>query len=106
MGSDPVRAGAGVSSRFWADCDDGVARGGLIAPLISFLLNTGARIGEALKLDWRNVDLEFRTVRILSRGAGGPGTKTGASRTVPLNAMAMSALTALPHRTGKVFRVP
>lgn len=70
-----------------------------IRPLIVFLLHTGARIGEALSLDWRDVDLEGARVCFIN-------TKNGESRGVPLNADAREALLGLHHRTGHVFRSP
>lgn len=76
-----------------------------LRPLVVFLLCTGARITEALTLDWRDVDLSRCHVSILNEGAGGDGTKNGESRGVPLHPRAVAALANLPHSTGKVFRV-
>lgn len=76
-----------------------------LRPLVVFLLCTGARITEALTLDWRDVDLSRCHVSILNEGSGGSGTKNGESRGVPLHCRAVAALANLPHRTGKVFRV-
>ena len=47
-----------------------------LQPLVISLLYTGARIGEALWLDWSNVDLERRHVTF-------PKTKNGEARGVP-----------------------
>jgi integrase len=70
-----------------------------LRPLVTFLLYTGARAGEALYLDWANVDLEARHVQFLA-------TKNGEARGVPLHARVVAALSALEHRDGMVFRRP
>jgi integrase len=87
------------------EADRLIAAGEHLAPLVTFLLCTGARITEALTLDWRDVDLSRCHVSILNEGSGGHGTKSGESRGVPLHVRAVAALANLPHRTGKVFRV-
>lgn len=68
-----------------------------IRPLVIILLSTGARLAEALYLDWRNVDLSAGHVEFLD-------TKNGEARGVPLHPRAVAALANLPHRTGAVFR--
>ena len=68
-----------------------------IKPLVIFLLATGARLSEALYLDWRQVDLIRGQVQFLD-------TKNGGDRGVPLHSRAITALQALPHRQGAVFR--
>ena len=68
-----------------------------IKPLAIFLLSTGARIAEALYLDWRDVDLSACHVVFND-------TKNGENRGVPLHPRAVAALANLPHRTGAVFR--
>lgn len=75
-----------------------IAHAGHLRPLVIFLLATGARIGEALVVDWRDVDLERGHVVFLD-------TKNGTDRGVPLNSRAIEALKGLPHRQGAVFRV-
>jgi integrase len=70
-----------------------------LRPLLIFLFYTGARCGEALWLDWRNVDL--------SRGhVSFPKTKNDDARGVPLHPRVVAALANLPHRDGEVFRKP
>ena len=64
-----------------------------------FLLYTGARAGEALWLDWDNVDLDRRHVTF-------PKTKNGEPRGVPLHPRVVMELHGLQHRTGAVFRAP
>jgi integrase len=70
-----------------------------LRPLVIFLIYTGARVGEALWLDWRYVDLERRQVIF-------PKTKNGEERGVPLAERVIDALNKLPHRKGEVFRRP
>jgi integrase len=66
-------------------------------PLVMFLLGTGARLSEALYLDWRELDLNRRHVSFLE-------TKNGEARSVPLHARLAEALLGLSHRHGSVFR--
>lgn len=68
-----------------------------IRPLVILLLSTGARLSEALYLDWRNVDLSAGHVEFID-------TKNGEARGVPLHPRAVAALANLPHRDGAVFR--
>jgi len=70
-----------------------------LRPLVIFLLYTGARAGEALWLDWRNVDLGRAHVSF-------PKTKNGTARGVPLHPNLIAALASLKHRDGEVFRRP
>jgi integrase len=70
-----------------------------LRPLVIFLLYTGARVGEALWLDWRDVDLRRRHVTFIK-------TKNGEARGVPLHSRVVAALANLPHRDGEVFRRP
>jgi integrase len=70
---------------------------GHLKPLLIFLLGTGARVSEALLLDWQDVDL-----------AGGRAifwqTKSGKRRVAELPPRVIAALAELPHREGRVFR--
>lgn len=77
-----------------------------LKPLVILLLCTGARLSEALYLDWRQVDLSRAHVTFLNAEAGGVGTKNGESRGVPLHPRAIAALASLPHRHRQVFRCP
>jgi integrase len=70
-----------------------------LRPLVIFLLFTGCRIGEALWLDWSNIDLARRHVAFVK-------TKNGEARGVPLHDRVVIALANLPHREGEVFRRP
>jgi integrase len=66
-------------------------------PLIVFLIATGARLGEALALQWPDVDLPHNHALLRH-------TKNGTHRPLALCPRATAALAALPHRTGHVFR--
>jgi hypothetical protein len=70
-----------------------------LRPLVVFMLYTGARVGEALWLDWRDVDLSRAHVQF-------PKTKNGDARGVPLHQRAVAALANLECRAGEVFRRP
>lgn len=70
-----------------------------LRPLLVFLIYTGARAGEALWLDWKNVDLSRGHVTF-------PKTKNGEARGVPLHARVVAALAELKHREGCVFLKP
>jgi len=70
-----------------------------LRPLVLFLLGTGARMSEALYLDWRNVNLELGQVTF-------PETKNGEARSVPLHARVVNALRGLRHKQGRAFRRP
>jgi integrase len=60
---------------------------------------TGARVGEALWLDSRHVDLKRGHVSF-------PKTKNGEARGIPLHPRVIAALANLPHHEGCVFRRP
>ncbi len=64
--------------------------------LVVFLLYTGARAGEALWLDWREVDLDKRQVTF-------PKTKTNVPRSVPLHPRVIAELSKSNRRKGPVF---
>ena len=68
-----------------------------LRPLVIFLFYTGARVAEALYLDWRQVDLARRQVQFLA-------TKNGEPRGVPLHPRVVQALEGLAHRDDEVFR--
>ncbi len=65
--------------------------------LATFLLCTGARMSEALELEWRDVDL-------LGRRAIFWRTKNGSRRVAALTPRAVAALAAAGDKTGAVFR--
>jgi integrase len=66
-------------------------------PLVTFLLLTGARAGEALWLDWSAVDLDKEQVTFVK-------TKNGEPRSVPLHPRLVQLLSAMPNREKDVFR--
>lgn len=70
-----------------------------LRPLVIFLLSTGARLAEALYLDWHEVDLVAARVQLID-------TKNGEPRGVPLHPRVIETLRDLPLREGAVFRRP
>jgi len=74
--------------------------------LVIFLLYTGARIGEALWLDWRDIDLTRSHVTFPVDPSDGRRTKNNEPRGVPLHPRVRTALANPPHREGEVFRRP
>ena len=70
-----------------------------LRPLPTFLVGTGARMTEAVCLDWRDVDLTgARTIFWADR------TKSGKRRNAHRPRRVVVALANLPHREGPVFR--
>lgn len=68
-----------------------------LRPLVMFLFGTGARMSEALYLDWRQLDLQRAQVSFLD-------TKNGEARGVPLHPRLVAELAQVRHRRGAVFR--
>lgn len=69
-----------------------------LKPLLRFLVCTGCRLGEALALEWRSVDLAGRRVTLWEGE-----TKSGRRRVIDLVPAAEAALRGLDHRVGRVF---
>lgn len=69
-----------------------------LRPLLRFLFCTGARMGEALQLEWQSVDLASARA-ILWEGE----TKGGQRRIIDLFPAAVGTLQTVGHRTGRVF---
>jgi integrase len=67
-----------------------------LKPLVLFLFYTGARVGEALWLDWHHVDLDRKHVEFID-------TKNGTSRGVPLHPRVVEVLRKVNDRNGYVF---
>jgi len=65
-----------------------------IGALALFMFLTGARIGEAIALDWQDVDLEARTALIRE-------TKVGGERKAHLPDMLVAALANVPKVSGR-----
>lgn len=70
-----------------------------LKPLLLFYLCTGARVSEALDLEWADVDLTAGTCIFRE-------TKSGRDRIVRLMPAILVALANLAHREGHVFRKP
>lgn len=70
-----------------------------LQPLLTFLFLTGARLSEALYLDWRDVDLQRAHVAFVD-------TKNGDARGVTLAPRIVAALANLDGRDSEVFRRP
>jgi integrase len=68
-----------------------------LRPLVIFLFATGARLSEALYLDWSDVDVVRGQAKFLK-------TKNGIARGVPLHPRVVAELRLLgPHKNGAVF---
>ena len=75
------------------------ARTPWIAPLFVFSIETACRMGEALALQWADVDLHRKIATFRD-------TKVGENRTIPLSPLAVKTLQALPRDLkGKVFNI-
>jgi integrase len=75
-----------------------------LKPLITFLIGTGARMSEALGLEWKDVDLQGQKATFHA-----DQTKSGARRVVRLSSrviVSLAHLPRLPERTGRVFLMP
>jgi integrase len=72
-----------------------------LRPLLIFLLCTGARLSEALGLEWRDVDLAGARAIFWA-----DQTKSGRRRVADLPARAIVSMAGLPQRNGTVFRKP
>ena len=70
-----------------------------LKPLFVFLIATGARVSEALELEWPEVDLRHARATLVE-------TKNGRDRFVSLPPRTIAALAPLLEREGRVFRPP
>jgi len=70
-------------------------------PLCTFLIDTGLRVGEALKLEWPQVNLQEKPGHVTVRAGIAKNSKR---RTVPLTSRARKTLEGIPGRAGLVFR--
>ncbi|HDZ73511.1 MAG TPA: site-specific integrase [Aurantimonas coralicida] len=70
-----------------------------LRPIVVFLLYTGARVGEALWLEWRSISLDRAHVSF-------DETKSDYPRGGWLHTRLVAELANLPHREGEVFRRP
>jgi len=71
---------------------------GHLRPLILFLYWCGVRLGEARAIEWSQVNLEERLIRLES-----DQTKNSEARTVPLPAVLVDILSHVERKTGRVF---
>jgi integrase len=74
-----------------------------VEPLVWFVAYTGVRIGEALGLQWADVDLDAGTAVIRRSAPGAATTKTGRTRTVTLVPAVAAQLGTLRGNGGYVF---
>lgn len=71
----------------------------IYADLWAFLIDTGARVGEALKLDWKDVDFDNRRLTFVD-------TKNGDNRTIPMTKRVFEILNHnKKNRVGPPFRI-
>lgn len=64
--------------------------------MFALLIYTGCRLGEAMRLSWRDIDLDRNEITFVH-------TKTGKPRTVPITPALALPLRALPYRDGYVI---
>lgn len=71
-----------------------------LKPLIIFLYYCGVRVGEALLIDWTQVDLAAAVIRLEAEQ-----TKSGEARTVPLPDVLVGMLKMQDPKTGRCLTV-
>lgn len=69
-----------------------------LRPLVALLYFTGARKGEALAIEWDQVDLDKREIRLHDEQ-----TKSGEARVLPLPSRVVDLLRPTQRKSGKVF---
>ena len=69
-----------------------------LRPLVTFLYYDGVRIGEALQIEWSQVNLDARTIRLEEEQ-----TKGDEARTLPLPSVLVSCSTMSTPKSGRVF---
>jgi integrase len=69
-----------------------------LRPLGTPLYYDGVRIGEALQIEWPQVNLDARTIRLEEEQ-----TKGDEARTLPLPSVLVSMLTEVTPKSGRVF---
>jgi len=69
-----------------------------LKPLITFLYYCGVRLGEALRIEWSQVNLAEALIRLK-----GEQTKNSEARTVPLPDVLVTMLQQVDDKTGQVF---
>jgi integrase len=71
---------------------------GHLRPLIMFLYWCGVRVGEALQIEWPQVDLDARLIHLTPEQ-----TKNADPRTVPLPSELVAVLSEMEPKEGRVF---
>ena len=69
-----------------------------LRPLVTFLYYDGVRIGEALQVEWSQVNLDARTIRLEEEQ-----TKGDEARTLPLPSVLVAMLNEVTPKSGRVF---
>ncbi len=69
-----------------------------LRPLVTFLYYDGVRIGEALQIEWSQVNLDARTIRLEEEQ-----TKGDEARTLPLPSVLITMLNEVTPKSGRVF---
>src|SRR5271166_5788842 len=69
-----------------------------LRPLVTFLYYCGCRIGETLAIEWSQVNLDARLIRLEPEQ-----TKTSEARVLPLPSVLVNLLTAIEQKSGRVF---
>jgi integrase len=69
-----------------------------LRPLVTFLYYCGVRVGEAMQIEWPQVDLDARLIRLEE-----DQTKTGEARVIPLPAELVNMLRRVKPKVGRVF---
>jgi integrase len=73
-----------------------------VAQIVRMALETSARLGELLSLEWADVDTDTRVA--YTYGVNRQGTKNGTPlRAIPLSLKAIELLESLPHSDRRVF---
>ena len=69
-----------------------------LRPLVTLLYYCGTRIGEALQIEWSQVNLDARLIRLEPEQ-----TKTSEARVLPLPSVLVNMLTTIEPKKGRVF---
>lgn len=86
----------GEEERLLKACHESEVATDLVA-IVQLAIETGARLGELLKLQWKDINLLRCTAKLLD-------TKNGEDRVIPLSSRAILTLQSLPrHIQGRVF---
>lgn len=75
---------------------DAVVFADFLKPMITILLHSGIRRGEAFSVQWRDINFKAQTLTVR-----GETSKSGKTRVIPLNAVALNTLTAWREQSPK-----